>query len=325
LLKFVIFLLALAFQVVFSSASKAQSTPTMTQAQVLQVASTFCQAIGQPVTGTATATYPAPLRYAGMQATNYQSRWLVTYDSPSGEQAELEIVDATGAVSRYYNFALSQQDAANTAPAGTSLPQTTALQDAAADLQAAGLPIDAGTPTATNIQIMAPALSSGNLWQVIRPRQYQGVPYRNQQVSVMLQAETGAILGLSVAFPSPPPAVGAGPITQNQAEATAEALLTVANIPSLTLQSCQQLVVQPNTFWQQNGSVTPQPNVAGQVAWDCLYTDSNGNNDEVWVDTNSGNVIGGESYGLAHGGRAKTGKALSAAKRPKVKAVRREE
>lgn len=117
----------------------------------------------------------------------------------------------------------------------------------------------------------------------------------------MLMAETGALQALSVVYPSPPPSQGAGSVTQTQAEATALAQLSSSDVPSPTFQSCAEAVIQPNTFWQENGSAQPQANAAGVVVWDCLYTDANGSTDEVWVDTNTGSVDGGQIYALAGG------------------------
>lgn len=272
-----------------------QPAPTLTQAQAVQIAQTFCQTIGAPVTDAATAIYPAPKRHPSQQETYWQPRWLVRL----GSKAEVEVVDATGHVSRYYNFDLSRQALAANQPAGTPMAQSDALAKATAALQAAGTPADIGTASAQNFQLTSPPTSAGDLWTVTWPRQLGGVPYRHQQVTVMLQAETGAVQALSVSFPAPPPTATTMTVTSDQATQAAQGQLSTVGVSGATVQSVTAQIVQPNTYWQANGSAAPFPNSAGQAAWNAMLTDANGRIYEVWVDGNSGAVIGGESYGLA--------------------------
>jgi hypothetical protein len=133
-------------------------------------------------------------------------------------------------------------------------------------------------------------------------RQFGALPYRRQQATLMLQAETGgvgAVQAFSLSFPAPPPSAGAGPVLSATAVSVAQSLLTSAGVSGLTSQSVTAQVVQPNTYWQTGGSATPAPNAAGQVAWNAVFTDANNVVYEVWVDTYAGTVIGGESYGIA--------------------------
>ena len=287
---------------VSTSAGRTQTatpTPRLTTVQATQIATNFCQAVGAPVSGSATAVFPAPLRYAGEQDTYFLPRWKVKFAGSSGVQAEVDVVDATSAVSRYYNFALSRQQLANRQAAGTPLSQAAAIQTATSYLTAAVQPSDIGSAVAFNMQMTSPATAAGNLWMVRWTRQYAGIPYRKQQVTEILQAETGVLQALTIAFPSSPPTSNATAITQSQAQATAAAQLQMANVPNPTFQAANLMVVQPTTFWQVNGTTKPQPNTGGVIAWNCSYLDANGMTDEVWIDANTGNVIGGESYGLA--------------------------
>lgn len=270
--------------------------PQLSQAQATQIAQSFCQAIGASVTGSGTAIFPAPPRYANEQETYYLPRWRVLF----ADQAEVEIVDATSVISRYHNFVLSRQLLTDNQPAGTPLSQSDAIQKATTVLQAAGSINDlVSSPTANQYQTDSPATTAGNIWSVVWRRQFQGCPYRDQKVIVLLQAETGAVEGFNLAFPSPPPASATGNVTQEQATVTAQAQLQSVGVQNVTVQACELQVVQPNTFWQPGGSVAPQPNAPGVVAWDCSFVDADGKIYQVWVDSGSGALIGGEVISVA--------------------------
>lgn len=285
-------------------------TPTLTQAQAIQTAAAFCQAVGAPIadTSSATAVFPAPPLNPSRPDTYYLPRWRVDFPAC----AQVEIVDATQMVSRYYNSALSAQALQANAPAGTPLSQDTLTQKAQAVLQAAGPATEtAGAPTINMWQMASPATSAGDLCIATWPRQYQSIPYRDQKAIIILQAETGNVQAYNLAYPFPAPASYTQTVTQAQATQTASAQLASAGISGATLQTAEVMVVEPNTFWQPGGNGNPQPNATGQVAWDCKYQDASGALYEVWVDAASGSVIGGESAVLAGGGHkpsAKVGK-----------------
>lgn len=275
----------------------APPSSTLTSAQAIALAQAFCQAISAPVTATPTATWPAPNRTPSQQAYHWQPRWLIQFPG----QAEVEVVDATSVISHYYNLALSQQMLTANQPAGTPVPESSARSTATTILVASKQPLVelASSPTDQNFQITDPPTQAGDLWMVTWARQYGNVPYRQEQATVMLQAETGAVQAFSLSFPAAPPSASVGLVTSSQAAATAQTLLTNAGVTGTTQQSVTQQVVQPNTYWQTGGTATPSPNAAGQVAWNCVYTDANSVIYEVWVSASSGGVIGGESYGIA--------------------------
>ncbi|HZP81366.1 MAG TPA: hypothetical protein VFB21_06995 [Chthonomonadaceae bacterium] len=125
-----------------------------------------------------------------------------------------------------------------------------------------------------------------------------GVPYRNQGANVLLQAETGDILALSLTFPSPPPVtdlqISLLPAYSDKAAYIALAQLASAGISDAVLTSIQPEVVQPNTAWQLGGNLTPQPGVA-KIAWVCHFGNEKYDH-EIWIDAQTGEVIGGEPY-----------------------------
>ena len=54
-------------------------------------------------------------------------------------------------------------------------------------------------------------------------RQWGSLPYRQQQATLMLQAETGAVQAFSLTFPAPPPTAGPGPLPSSTAVSVARA------------------------------------------------------------------------------------------------------
>jgi hypothetical protein len=269
---------------------------TLTQAQAIQIAIQFSQAIGQRVTGTPdTVTYPAPSRNPGEQDPYWQPRWSIVFNG----QAEFEVIDATGAIAWYDNTALTTQ-LVNNPPNGQPLTAATAVQIATAALKAAGaIPEMANTPSSSFTQI-TPGATAGDYWDVVWQRQdkISGILYPDQQLSVSLQGETGAIDMFGVYCPSPSPQSVAFTVTQAQAAATAQAQLQNVGVQNPALKSVQQRIVQPNTYWQPGGSWIPQSNVAGLAVWCCTFQDPNSVSYDVWVDAATGTVAGGQSYSM---------------------------
>ncbi|MDQ2730913.1 MAG: hypothetical protein M3Y56_04580 [Armatimonadota bacterium] len=280
----------LSFLVLITASLPAHAGPTLTQPQAVQIASTFCQTIGSPITDPGVAVFPAPSSGSGLPDSYYLPRWQVKF----GHKAVVEVVDATGLVSRYYNYDLSHRAMLNNGAAGTPITQDAATTTANAVIQAGTGASELGTPQAQEVQLANPATSSGHLWMINFPRMFNTVPYRRQGASVVLQAETGAVQGYSLNFLTPMPAATNLSVTHDTAIATAQGQLTTSNIGGTILAAAQQEVVQPNTFWVQGGSPLPQPGAAPRVAWDCSYVNATQDGIyQVWVDAETGQVIGG--------------------------------
>lgn len=271
------------------------ATTTRTEAQAIALAQTFCTAIGQPETGTATGRFPAPAPYDGAGATHYQPRWVVTFD----DGAEVEVTDATGVITAYRNPGVIESMQDPNDPAGTAIPEAQALSTASSLLTSAGQTTELGTATATLNQMTEPPTKIGQTWTVVQPRVYSDppydpVPYLGQQATVILQGETGEVIGYGLTFPSEAPASAAGSVTATQADATATALLTAQGITGYTSGTPVKMAVRPNTAWEPNGTTDPLPGPA-KVAWVCNYSDAiTATVYKVFVDVSSGDVIGGE-------------------------------
>lgn len=276
-------------------------TPILTTAQATQIATTFCSSLNVSG-GTASAVYAPASANSGSQNYYWLPRWQVTFVNAAGLQSVVEVADANGTITSYHNYAMSQQALTNNTAAGISLAASTAIQNATSALQASGMPSDiASTPVATNMQITYPATSAGNLWLVSWKRQFNGIPYEREQVSFILQAQTGFVQSMKKSFPSVPPTSGVASVTASQASLTAQNKLIQFGITTATLQNCVKTVVQPNTKWQIGGSPTPIPNCAGIVVWDCVFSDGvdAGVVHQVWVDANTGAVAGGQTVTMS--------------------------
>ncbi len=285
-----LFKLAVCASLIFCSASVARAGAKLTSDQVVKIASDFCQRINQPVTVAGTAQYQAASESSDEPKHHWQDSWKVSFPN----QAEVEVVDATGVISAYTNSAFFLRK--DNSPAGTALSQADAMQHANAALQAAGQIGEATFLQASLEQDHNPPLAASHQWQFLWRRTFKNVPYRNQHASVLLQAETGEVIELVLMFPSSPPEIASVSVRRNDSDATVQTLIKQTGITNAVLQDVQTEVVQPNTFWQPNGSVVPQPGAARTAlayrlqAADTTY--------EVWVDAQTGKVIGGEASGL---------------------------
>ena len=193
----------------------------MRQAQAIEAARNFCKAIGAPVTEPGTATRADADAQVPMTPTFWQPTWRVRFGA-----VELQVSDPGGVICRYYDFGLSQKLMADRQPAGPAISRPDALGKAATVIAAAHVQEPLAPPEAQETNIMSPPQRAGHSWMIIRQRQAQGVAFQDQQVTVILQAETGALQALGVTFPTPPPEIAKPTLTEAQATAIARTALT---------------------------------------------------------------------------------------------------
>ena len=267
-----------------------------TSAQVIQAAENFCTAIGQPVTATPTAIFPAPIFDTYGPEPYWLPRWHVVFPG----QAELDVVDGTLLTSWYENYSMLSM----TTPAGTAEAQSAAVQTATAAIAASGQSTsELDTPTTLEMQSNYPPTEGEHYLQVDFPREYQGIDYLDQFALIDIQAETGQVYMFSLHFTASAPTADTQTVTAADAVATANARLAAWGLSGA---SCSAVlsVVEPNTFYQTGGSDIPTPGPS-HVVWNCTYSysDATGYAHEalVWVDGQSGSVIGGDDQSVAGG------------------------
>ena len=287
-------ILTVAAVAVLAAGAQAQATPSLTAAQVVQIAQTFCQAIGQPVTAPGAATYRGTTPSSSAPPF-WQPRWSVTFP----DQADLDVVDATGVVCEYFNYALVDQESRSQVPAGSAISQASAIQIATSVLQASGQSAEIAFAEADELNLTGKA--SDHEWDVYWQRVALGYPYQSQLVNVTLLAETGQIQGFGIGFITPPLAGAVVDVTQAQAQATAEAVLNSAGL-TYAMEEMHLAIVRPNTFWQ-NGDETEASTVS--LAWVYRFTEpALVRRGQVCVDVQSGQVIAGNEYGFRGGAGA---------------------
>lgn len=317
-------LLCLAVCLISQQLTKAEPSPTssghLSQAQALQTASAFCRSIGVSVQAPADVVFPAKERIP--DAPRYwQRRWQITFTN----RVEVEVVDADSTVCSFFNPGLIDQLAREKTPAGDAISEAEAIKQATTILNAAGQIDELMTPVGHLDQDSSLPLMAAHNWRVTWKRAYHGVPYADQQAAVLLQAETGEPERFILMFPSAAPTSSLVNMDLQEAVNLASGLMDLSRMPDVVLDSIQTLVVQPNTFWQPGGDEehkVPGPARVVRVVRFRAGDDTR----EVWIDTKTGQVIGGAASGLLGrskstqpaGGPLPVGKALHAAQEVRI-------
>ena len=260
--------------------------PKLSSAQAIGIANVVCRRVGIIPAQPGVAEFP--VTKDSIEETYWQSRWHVSFPG----QAVVEVVDQTGLISRFENTAyLSKHDYS---PAGQAIPQEEAVRLATQAVNATGLLSGIKFWRASLLQLSRPPLATTNEWEVLWQRAAGDIPYRHQHVAVGLDAQTGELKNLVVMFPSPPISIARVAITQQQAAGVSHQQLLRQGFSEKPLQSAELEIVRVGTEPVDANGHKLQTGVA-RVVWSCLFQDSS-NADNVWVDAETGQIIGGESY-----------------------------
>jgi len=255
-----------------------------TAAQAILVATNFCKAIGQPVTGAAIARFPVPDEPPDGQQPYYLPRWQIVFPG----QATLHVVDGASIVTYFQNTSGKPGP-----PRDPHSPTPTAMQVFSKLLTASGI-------AASEIDVHrcganygdGPAGHNAQPWEMEASRAYNGIDYANQSVTVATETGSGNLQWFVVNFPSPPPASSAQTITSAQAMALANTALQTAGESRRVHTAPVLCVVQPNTRRILGGGVQPIPGVS-KVVWCCDYSGA-GHNSQIWIDAATGERVGGD-------------------------------
>jgi hypothetical protein len=277
-------------------AAPAAGTTRLTQAQAVAAAAAFCRTVGAPVTVPGRAEYPAPNEFPNEAEHHWQKRWRVVFP----KQATVEIVDATGTIAQYKNtafdeYSIGQRDRV----LGTAISEEEAVRCAESAMRDTGQVRELSTPTAIYGEPVKPAVFGTRLWTVRWTRQFRGIPYRDDTATILLDADTGTVERVFLSFPSSP-AIDATVVTSdNQAVSIAHGILASAGLSDAVLKTVQRRILSGNTFWQPGGSEAIRVPGPARSVWVCSFgTHDIGENHsyEVWVDTETGVVIGGNTF-----------------------------
>lgn len=259
----------------------------LTESEAVEIAAKFCARVGAPADGHATAIFPAPNRYNFEPATHWQKRWRIKFDGGT----DVEVVDQTGVVTLC--FVLFGQDPESKAPTGPLFTYEQAVERANTVLAASGQTreIDILRPVATLVRNNDGTLDRDNTWTVHWDRLSQGIPYGHQGINIIFQADNGALHGMSVTFRTAPIDPLEFRVTSAQAGETAMRFAAGRVPPEFTPASIQAAIQPVSDFWTTANPDRPNRGVL-RPAWVARFT-SFETAYEVWVDIETGSVVGG--------------------------------
>ena len=270
----------------------------LTQQQAADVGRHFCERVGAPVRGEATIAGPID---PGSGSPNYwQPCWEVTFPG----QAELQISAITGVVQDYDNDAL--EIALRSMPAGPGVSAQQAVEIASKALGATGQKEQLSSPAAEWHDLGGNGGAGCHWWLVRWGRLYQSVPYLDQCVCVDVLPETGQVEGLGLNMPTAPPPSMAVDVAAAQESNIAENQLVTEGNGDMVLDSVGLWIVTIQT--------TPAPPMGtlgpstARLAW-VVEADGDESSRVLWVDSASGQIIGGHVDSLA--GQVRTGGAAA--------------
>ncbi len=214
---------------------------------------------------------------------------------------EIEVDNGTGKIVAYTNY--MTRDALNDCPAGPSISKSRALSIAEEAMAAAGQPVDTmKLQWVAEEQGKIPPTASMHKISIAWLRTYQGIPFHREGGGVMLEAETGDVISVGIGCISPDPVSTAENVSKYQAINIANAQLEAVSlsITDIPLMTVSKEIVHPNFYWHTGDAMhTGDEELLGlqtRVVWNCHFG-SPENNFQVWVDTETGDVVGGDYEG----------------------------
>lgn len=290
-------LIAVALAAV-TSAAQAAPRPRLSSNQAIEGARDFCTAIHQPVRGGGQAKFPGGFR------NHWQARWEIEF---AGE-ATVCIVDATGDIAYYRNRGYDKREGADK-PSGRSITETEARRIGSSVVSASGGAADLAFWHAQIMTEADPKVRGSHRWVLDWQRKAGKYLYdRRSSANASLDAEAGIVVTFSKIFPSPPPATLDVRVSKEDATKTAKDKLVARKLPSGDPVRGELFIVQPNERWLENpkrlGDRRYFPELErkpeSRLAW--VFRFNNPDKElywrDVWVDAQTGDVVGGAIGGV---------------------------
>jgi len=251
----------------------ANPNATLAPAQAIDEAKAFCQAVGVSTSGAESAVFTG-LHAPGDTSFKY---WKPVWDVTLGT-VTVELCDTDGVISSF--------DAGPPAGAksGAVMSRDAALARGAQIIKAAHITETLGPASAA----IATKLS-GSVWAIDWPRMAQGHPFADQQVSVTLDQNTGALRSLAVAFDTPVPAPARAVLTESEAVEKATSFLESKNHHPSDLWTKKKAAltwVTPKTFGSTIAKVRPPV-----LTWRCSFTNATQDYADIPVDAVTSEIV----------------------------------
>jgi stage V sporulation protein SpoVS len=291
---------------VFTHSSYGSDQPTLPPGRVAQIASDFCSSVGQP------AVLDNPIAPViqnqsavqfgntddGRQTTSpVKDRWHVKLRSVGSlAHVDIDVDDKTAVVMYYFqpsNLSHTPKSLLAGAPAADATTKEQVITTATSALQASGVLKfgDLVFSEATRHQSGADYA----FWNVSWKRMSGEIPYRQQGANVEIDAQTGSLIGISVNYKTAAATGVVQRVTPEQAITVARQKLQASGIDLIAPPTVTEQLVQPNAYWlEPGGEQVMSPEV--RAAWVCLFPQARGDI-EIWIDTETGQVIGGSLNG----------------------------
>ena len=229
-------------------AGEAGTATHLSEAQVIQIARTFCGRVGLTITIPGTAKFvPNPDTNPG---TYWQSRWQVEFPG----QARVEVSDATGIITEFSNERYSIVHMNDTDPPGEPISQEEAVQRSKQALLATGQTEPIKFRYAQVLQFTSPPLAKACVWSVYRDRTSDSVPYHDQHASVFMDAQTGEIENVALVFPTPPLASARKVLTELNATGQAASIIVNQGIEKSASLTDTHLGDRPGRVGHENSA-----------------------------------------------------------------------
>jgi len=202
-------------------------------------------------------------------------------------ELKLNMDGSTGQIHSAMNRALVKQIRGDL----VGITDTQANEKATMCLQAAGIPMD-------NVVLYSSGLAryaaSFAVWEVRFRRAYNGYPFHTHDfILVTLDPVDGKVAALGYNFRSPLPDRTVVNIDKDPAVNKATTYLAGLGLKAGTELTAELKIVQPDNYWEYlgTGKTAPAPTTS-RLAW-VLTFDAPWQITEVWVDSETGDVLGG--------------------------------
>ena len=291
--------------------SSAQAQPRMSKDEAIKTFQRFSLRVAgdsraEPFSSVLYADSPsADVNYYDsdhLPSDSFERDIMIAQDHPHGywriikkHRFEAEVDDQTGRILGYLDYTASDENKYQ--PAGEAISEAEALKLAQAAIQATGTSLNQlKLPRVVEYQNTQPPTSAGHEWCVTWFHTFHGVPSQRDGARVYLAAETGKIISVNINDRLVDPSTTVENVTQEQAMTISAAQLSAVEISNVPFLSVEKQLVPLNRYWEKGDSTRHSRQT--RAVWNCKWGYSDPERIlEVWVDMETGDVVGGEYVG----------------------------